>query len=288
LRVIRRVGRAVFGVVPALAALSPAFALNYAAPLDRAGWAVEKSALACRLRQTIPDFGDAVFEARAGNGERFFLASPDSPLRSGTAQLAIVAPHWNPDREGLALGPVAVTEDALVVAVEGAPVRRLLQGLLDGLAAEVQGSARSNGAVEIRVNATPVYFQRAYRDYQACVDRLLPMAFDGIAVTRLDYPGSGWQLSAAQRSRLDEVARYLRADGVVSRVTVDGYSNDSYRRLFNLDLSRKRAQAVTDYLVSRGVDGKRIVTRYHGEQNGGQRQVLVRLERRAGTAAERP
>lgn len=279
---MRGVVRALIGTVPALAALSPALALNYAAPLDRAGWTVEKSGLVCRLRQTIPDFGDVLFEARAGNGERFLLAAPDSPLRSGPAQLAIVAPYWSPGREGQALGAVAVTGDALVVAVEGAPVRRLQQGLLDGLAAQVQGVARSNGAVEVRVNATPVYFKRAYRDYQACVERLPAMAFDAVAVTDLAYPGNGWQLSAGQRARLDEVARYLRADDAVSRVTIDGYGNDSYRRLFNLELSRKRAQAVADYLVSRGIDGKRIVTRYHGEQNGGQRQTLVRLERRAG------
>src|SRR5690606_10545491 len=73
-------------------------------------------------------------------------------------------------------------------------------------------------------------------------------------------------LDDAGRAQLDQLARRLVADPAVGNVVVEGHSSDGYRRMLNLELSRRRAEAVTDYLVERGVDRRRVTTRYFGER----------------------
>ncbi len=45
------------------------------------------------------------------------------------------------------------------------------------------------------------------------------------------------------------------------RVEIGGHTDSSGSDAYNLDLSRRRAAAVRDYLVSKGVAGDRLVAR---------------------------
>jgi len=278
----------------------PTDALIYQAPLEHAGWQAESAPKVCRLRQSIPKFGDAVFEAAPGS-QRFFVqlvgekgAPVESVLATGGATLAAAAPFWNPEREARPLGAVTVVDGGRIVDIEGERVAQLLSGLKDGLAAEIAGRARQGDAA-VQVVALPVYFRRAWRDYDACVQQLPPAAVkvasisptvatgvaapiksgtDGLA---FDYPPGEWALQPAQRATLESVRQALLADPTL-RVAIDGYGNDSYRRLLNLELSRKRAQAVSDLLTAGGVEATRIALRFHGDEKISARRVVVKVE----------
>ncbi len=72
-------------------------------------------------------------------------------------------------------------------------------------------------------------------------------------------------LLPAGRARLDEVAAALmgaRAGGFL----VEGHTDAQGSDTFNLDLSERRAQAVCDYLVSRGVPSEETRSVGYGEQ----------------------
>jgi outer membrane protein OmpA-like peptidoglycan-associated protein len=144
-------------------------------------------------------------------------------------------------------------------------------------------------AVPLRVGVTPVNFRRAYGEYRACTARLPPAPAPKAAVVaaapagggmRVAFDSNRWQLNAGAREQLD---RWLGGLGATAQVAVDGHSGDSPRRVLNLELSRRRAEAVTDYLVERGVERERIVTRFHGERRAGNgaRHVEVRQQHAA-------
>ncbi|HEY0705523.1 MAG TPA: OmpA family protein, partial [Polyangia bacterium] len=62
------------------------------------------------------------------------------------------------------------------------------------------------------------------------------------------------ELLPAAQSSLDSVAATLKQIPAGStRVTIEGHTDATGQREYNLDLSRRRAQAVRDYLTSRGV-----------------------------------
>ncbi len=66
------------------------------------------------------------------------------------------------------------------------------------------------------------------------------------------------------RSTLDEMAGILNQDPR-SSVTVIGHTDSTGSEAYNMDLSRRRAQAVTSHLGSRGVDPNRLYAEGRGE-----------------------
>ncbi|PWF41914.1 OmpA family protein [Massilia glaciei] len=67
--------------------------------------------------------------------------------------------------------------------------------------------------------------------------------------------------------RLDEIAAALQADPSISDVTITGYADRLGAEQYNQQLSEKRAMAVRDYLVNKGVDGSRLQAVGRGESN---------------------
>ncbi|MCU0699496.1 MAG: OmpA family protein [Myxococcaceae bacterium] len=57
---------------------------------------------------------------------------------------------------------------------------------------------------------------------------------------------------------LDEVAKVLQANPGVGPVLIEGHTDNVGPKAFNLDLSKRRAKAVEDYLVGRGIAKERL------------------------------
>jgi len=67
--------------------------------------------------------------------------------------------------------------------------------------------------------------------------------------------------------KLDEIAAALQADPSVTDVDITGYTDRLGSPKYNQKLSERRANAVRDYLVSKGIDGSRLKAYGKGEQN---------------------
>ena len=57
---------------------------------------------------------------------------------------------------------------------------------------------------------------------------------------------------------LDEVAAVLRKNPTLGPVLIEGHTDNRGSRALNMNLSAKRARSVLDYLVSKGIDRKRL------------------------------
>jgi outer membrane protein OmpA-like peptidoglycan-associated protein len=83
-------------------------------------------------------------------------------------------------------------------------------------------------------------------------------------------PGSA-TLSAGGKRELDQVARTIRSRYASNRIRVEGYTDsDPIRRskwASNRELSQARAEAVENYLISKGISGSRISSRGMGSAN---------------------
>jgi outer membrane protein OmpA-like peptidoglycan-associated protein len=72
------------------------------------------------------------------------------------------------------------------------------------------------------------------------------------------------EIRPASRPILDQAAARLRECGG-ERLQVEGHTDSIGADAYNQDLSDRRARAVRDYLVSKGVNGGRITARGFGE-----------------------
>lgn len=90
------------------------------------------------------------------------------------------------------------------------------------------------------------------------------------------------EIEARSHAVLDQVAATLLLHPDLSRVEVQGHTDDKGGEAYNLDLSQRRAEAVKAWLVARGVEGARLVARGYGAS-----QPLAQNESEAGRALNR-
>jgi OOP family OmpA-OmpF porin len=64
--------------------------------------------------------------------------------------------------------------------------------------------------------------------------------------------------------KLDEVVSVLNANPSVTDVTIIGYTDRIGAKAYNMKLSERRANAVKDYLVSKGIPGDKLHTEGRG------------------------
>lgn len=67
--------------------------------------------------------------------------------------------------------------------------------------------------------------------------------------------------------KLDEIAAALQADTSVTNVEITGYTDRLGSEAYNQKLSERRANAVREYLVGKGIDGNRLRAIGKGEAN---------------------
>jgi outer membrane protein OmpA-like peptidoglycan-associated protein len=72
------------------------------------------------------------------------------------------------------------------------------------------------------------------------------------------FTSAKWDLSPGAQLKLNDVATALTQQDPVSKMVVEGHTDSQGSASFNQDLSQHRAQAVRDYLVTRGIASDRI------------------------------
>lgn len=78
------------------------------------------------------------------------------------------------------------------------------------------------------------------------------------------FPFDSAELRPAAESELNQVARTLRESPEV-RVVIEGHTDSIGTEEYNRDLSQRRAESVSTYLQSQGIDGNRLRTVGYGE-----------------------
>ncbi|WP_028695349.1 flagellar protein MotY [Pseudomonas cremoricolorata] len=267
----------------------PSAAMTLQSRMENAAWKVEGDRFECRLSQPIEGFGSGEFLRRAGEQPTFRLRSESHLLGAGSASLFAAAAPWQPGRGDINLGSVRLGSSGVLFTSTQAQASRLISGLLDGRSAVLRKAGGEAGrGIEVRV--LPVSFAKAFDDYLACAGKLLPMNYDQVRQTQVVFPGTEAELDSAARARLDVILDYLKADPSVNHIELDGHSDNSGNRLSNREMSRRRALAVADYLVSHGVPMEQIIVRFHGERypvaknnsaanRARNRRVSIQLER---------
>ncbi|TXK23600.1 OmpA family protein [Pontibacter qinzhouensis] len=102
------------------------------------------------------------------------------------------------------------------------------------------------------------------------------------AATTVFYPINTYQVPAASLPDLNLILNLLQQHPA-AEVKLSGYSSQSGKPAYNLALSRKRVQALVDFLVGQGVQEERISTQYLGNakaadnENPLDRKVEIRL-----------
>ncbi len=260
-------------------------------PIADAGWRLDASVFECRLVQPIPRFGDAVFTRRAGEQQRFVLHQANRLLAEGEASIRAEHPEWRETAQPELLDPVSVQTGEQALALDWQRSQRLAAELRTGRRLIISHAPWDSRVQAVEIVLEPVGFREGMDGFNECLAGLLPVNFDQVQRNALYFPAGNNDLPESELEKLDQVALYASADDAVTHFYVDGHTDGVGLRAENLELSQKRAEMVTQYLIERGVPERKIITRWHGERypvgsnrepegRAENRRVTVRLERR--------
>ncbi len=279
------------GLLLALSLVGVARAELFRGPIAEAGWRLDASVFECRLVQPIPRFGRAVFTRRAGEQQRFVIQQANRQLAAGEASIRSEHPEWRETAQPESLDPISVQTGEQALALDWQRSQRLAAELRTGRRLIISHAPWDGRGEALEIVLEPVGFRAGMDGFNDCLAGLLPVNFDQVERNALYFPAGHNELPDSELEKLDKVALYASADDAVTHFYVDGHTDGLGLRAENLELSRKRAEMVAQYLIERGVPERKIITRWHGERypvgsnrdpegRAENRRVTVRLERR--------
>jgi len=83
---------------------------------------------------------------------------------------------------------------------------------------------------------------------------------------RVFFETDSTELTPQSRATLDKQAQWLTNYSQYSQFTIEGHADERGTREYNIALGARRAQAVRDYLVSRGIQPQRMRTISYGKE----------------------
>lgn len=241
---------------------------QYAATLDNSAWSVKTAtALRCELVHAIPHFGEARFVSTASKETNllFQLKMQQQPDSYSLAEVLSVPPSWRAGEQSKALADMK-----LLKQFDGDLPKQqawtMLTELEQGFSPTFYFDDWYSPYDKIAAQLNPIHFGPSYQQFNLCMAGLLRFTFDDIALTVLNYQSNSDALTRDSEARLQQIAEYLKHDKSIAAVDIDTYTDSYGGRWINEELSRKRAKALKDFLVSAGIDEKVIRTEGFGEK----------------------
>ncbi|MGS0536170.1 flagellar protein MotY [Pseudoalteromonas sp. SaAl2] len=248
--------------------LADAAMRQYSADADTSQWEVVKTTrLQCQLNHEVPYYGEAIFSTTASKNKDvlFNLDMVVRPDNYSIAGLKAVPPSW---RAGLAARDIANMK--LLRKFDGELGNKtaweMLTELEKGYYPTFYYQDWQNSADKIAVGLSSINFKQAYWAFLQCRDELLPYSFEDISFTVMNYQPNTSTLTKSSQQRLDKIAEYLKHDTSIASISIDSYTDSYGGRWNNLELSKKRAKAIKDYMVSLGIDESKVETQGFGEK----------------------
>jgi peptidoglycan-associated lipoprotein len=83
---------------------------------------------------------------------------------------------------------------------------------------------------------------------------------------RVFFETDSSELTPQSRATLDKQAQWLTNYSQYAQFTIEGHADERGTREYNIALGARRAQAVRDYLISRGIQAQRMRTISYGKE----------------------
>lgn len=162
------------------------------------------------------------------------------PDITGRVSASLAAKGWDPSK---------------ILSVEGRDV--ILRGEIDG----------STDRAQLVQTAQSIWGVRTVTDRmvaKASTKELLEKAKTDLALQRIQFDLGSAELTEAGKRVLDELATRLQ-QAPKMKLEVAAHTDSTGTPSYNLDLSNRRADAVVQYLGSKGIAADRLIPRGYGE-----------------------
>ncbi|MCW8940180.1 MAG: OmpA family protein, partial [Flavobacteriales bacterium] len=97
------------------------------------------------------------------------------------------------------------------------------------------------------------------------IDEVIKIAEnENFIISKILYDYDSYEINEASKKELDKLITILKKNKGIG-VELSSHTDDIGSAKFNLDLSQKRADAAVEYILSKGIEKKRIIAKGYGK-----------------------
>lgn len=247
--------------------------IEYLARINQSVWEYSGSSFRCELMHPIPEYGTARFVQNAGEDLIFWINVYHHAHKKGIAALYEISPPWihkEPEKLNIRID---VSPNDPPFLLNHSNSTWVLNTLERGRMARFKYRDWEENRYDLHVSLNPVNFHPPFRDFQQCRKRLLTYGYNDVHFTEVHFDTDKFDLNEAARNTLERVASYSAGNPEISKILVRGHTDSIAPDQYNMTLSSKRAQSVTEFIILKGVEKNIIHFSYYGESRPKQNNV---------------
>ncbi|HAS3027247.1 TPA: OmpA family protein [Vibrio parahaemolyticus] len=233
-------------------------------PMDISSWSFSGNKFECNLVHSKVSMGKFYFRSEPNNKISFISDIRGEGKEWQGATLISQNAPWGKELYRKIESSLTVTKPSRrFVFRKGAP--SLMKAIAGGSWITLVLEGKDASALsEVRIPT--IQIQKALGEFNACRERLPKLSFSQARDIVLPFQFGQKTLNANQQQTLAALYSYLSVDDRVTKVLIDGHTDNVGPRLTNLSVSRLRAQQVADALIAHGVNPNIIEVRSHGDR----------------------
>ncbi|BCN25735.1 MotY family protein [Vibrio alfacsensis] len=257
-------------------------------PMDLSTWEYKSNHLECNLFHMETSYGKFYFRAEPSEKISFVADVQYDDNKWNRASLQSQSAPWN---------NVVATKHYDSQQLSRLEQRFEFQSGIDALLDDVSSGSwvtvSLSGSVPSSlagITLPTIKTQSALSEFNACRERLPKLSFFQARDVVIPFQFGQKRLDASHMATLGALYSYVSVDPRVTKILIDGHTDNVGSDVSNLVVSRQRAEQVKQVLIRKGVDEQMIEVRGHGarypiasnDTNEGQarnRRVTIRLVR---------
>lgn len=226
-------------------------------------WKTTTSKVMCKMSQHIPHYGFVEFSQGVAQPLQFALYVNQPPAGVGMTRVQSRPPDWRHYSKSRDLGTLEVEAGKQAVTMDAAWSRRLMLEMSEGMQPVMRYWDAADATDDIEIMLSAMNFQESLGLFQRCLGQVLKYDFAKVKRTVVNFHADSSRLRKQAKRQLDEVLELLKTDPGIKQVDIELYSNAKGLVRYNFRLATRRARAVRDYLMKRGIAEDKLLIKVH-------------------------
>jgi len=242
----------------------------YEADLSESEWVFSGNPLGCQLTHNVPNYGDAIFNERAGKNKalRFGLNYKRQPITAtNTASVHSLSPSWQPTQRPKDLGEIAISSGPQIFKAKDTASWKLLNELEVGRFPTFRYQEFESIEDQVAVSLSAVGFKNSYDQFLTCLTTLVDHSLEELMKMTLRFDFDQHTVRDTYKKKLRSLAAYIKHDQRIDVIFVNGYTDNKGSKGYNRALAQKRINSVKKILMAQGADEECFRTLAFGEAN---------------------
>ncbi|BDR20408.1 OmpA family protein [Vibrio sp. STUT-A16] len=233
-------------------------------PMDLSKWIYKGNLFECNLLQSNRLYGKFYFRSEPNNKTYFISDIHYENNKWKTIALISQSAPWSSELYRKEFATLDFTKPSQrFVFSKGADELMDLIATGNWVTLSLRGSNTSSLS---EIVIPTIQIQNALKSFNACRARLPKLSFSEARNLVLSFDFGQKALSRKQQETLAALNSYVSVDDRVTKILIDGHTDNVGSSLANLSVSRTRAEQVAEALVELGIDKSMIETRAHGSR----------------------